>query len=203
MDLFTLQKNPKNNDLQHGRKHSFLDQHAHSKQRHVLHDLYVDAYDRNHHGFYQTLKNRIWRIRQGKQKIFPQKYTQSHTEPALCLGPTENLQCSYWFLNLRTGSRIKRHTFTPLPVPTRVIDRLHALTDTNKQKTALDFFECIGNPILYGDTPDDENEEDAKDLAGVEECENQPEMPGVTTPYHQEETPGVTTPEEEEEIMEI
>ena len=137
------------------------------------------------------------------KKTFPQKSTQSHTEPAICLGPTGNLQCSYWFLNLRTWRHIKHNNFTPLPVLTRVIDRVHALADTNKQKPALDFFELLGNTIPNGDTPDDKNEDDAKDLAGVEECENQPEMPGVTTPYHQEETPGVTTPEEKEDIIEM
>ena len=137
------------------------------------------------------------------KKTFPQKSTQSPTEPAIYLRPTGNLQCYYWFLNLHTWRRIKHNNFTPLPFLTRVIDHVHALADTNKEKPALDFFELLGNTIPYGDTPDDKNEDYAKDLAGVEECENQPKMPGVKTIYHQEETPGVTTPEEEEEIMEI
>ena len=86
-----------------------------------------------------------------------------------------------------------------------------AEVDQNTEYTGVNINNAIPrNPpeptdtiIPYGDTPDDKNEDDAKGLAGVEECENQPKMPGVKTIYHQEETPGVTTPEEEEEIMEI
>ena len=83
------------------------------------------------------------------------------------------------------------------------IDCIHALADANNQNPAHDFFDRLGNPIPYGDTPNDKNEDNAEDLAGVEECDNLTEIPGVTTPYHQEEIPGVITPEQEEEITEI
>ena len=128
---------------------------------------------------------------------------QSRTEPAICLVPTGKIQGSYWFLNLRTGRRIKRRTFTPLPFLTRIIDRVHALSNSDNQNPAHDLFDRLGNPIPNGDTPDDENENNAGDLTGVEEWDNnQYELPGVTTQDHQEETPGVTTTEEEEEIQE-
>ena len=137
------------------------------------------------------------------EKKFPLNSTQSHTEPVICLGPTGNLQCSYWFLNIRTGFHIKQHTFSLLPVSTRVIDRVQALANTNKQKPALDLFVLLGDPIPYDDTPEDKNEYNAKDLAWMENCENQPEIPGVTTPDHQEEILGVTKPEEKENIIEM
>ena len=82
----------------------------------------------------------------------------------------------------------------------RGIDHIHALADADDQNPALDFFDPLGNTIPYGDTPDDENEDDAEDLAGVEECDNQPEIPVVTTPDHPEEISRVTTPEDEEEV---
>ena len=126
-------------------------------------------------------------------KTFPRNSTQPRTEPAICLGPTGNLQVSYWFLTLCTGRRIKRRTFTPLPVPTRVIDRVHALVDADNQNPTLDFFDRLGNPIPYGDTPDDENDKDARYLAGVEEYNNQTDIQGVATP-DQEEIPVVKTP---------
>ena len=129
---------------------------------------------------------------------------QSRTEPAICLGPTGKLQGSYWFLNLRTGRHIKRRTFTPPSVPTRVIDRVHALIDADNQNPALDFFDRLGNTIPNGDTPHDKNENNAKYPTGVEECDNnQHEITGVITQDHQYETPVVTTTEEEEEIQEI
>ena len=136
------------------------------------------------------------------EKTFSQNSTQSRTEPAICLIPTGNLQGSHWLINLRTRRRIKQRTFTPLPVLTCIIDRVHALTDAEVQNPALDFFDRLGNPIPYGDTPDNDNEDGAGGLTGVEEYNNQTEIPGVATPY-QEEIPGVATPEEEEEIPEV
>ena len=124
---------------------------------------------------------------EGHEKTFPPNSTQSRTEPAICLGPTGNLQGSYWLLNLRTGCHIKRRTFTPIPVPMRIIDRVHALADNDDQNPALILFDRLGNPIPYGDTPDDNNRDNDGDLAGVEECDKQTEIPGVTTPDPQEE----------------
>ena len=71
---------------------------------------------------------------------------------------------------------------------------MHALADADDHNPALDFFDRLGNTIPYGDTPENDNEDDAEDIAGVEECNNQPEIPGVTTPDYKEEIPGVTTP---------
>ena len=91
------------------------------------------------------------------EKTFPRNSTQSHTEPAICLGTTGNLQGSYWFLNLCEVRHIKRCTFTPIPVPTSIIEHIHALANADDQNPALDFFDRLGNPIPYGDTPDDDN----------------------------------------------
>ena len=105
---------------------------------------------------------KYWKIEFGPyaeahKKTFPHNSMQSRTEPAIWLGPTGNLQGYYWFLNLRTRIRIKRRTFTTLSVPTRIIERVHARTDADNQNTALDFFDRLGNPIPYDDTPDDNN----------------------------------------------
>ena len=85
-------------------------------------------------------------------KTFPRNSTQSCTEPDICLGPTGNLKGYYWFLNLRTGRHIKRRTFTPLPIPTRVIDRVHALADAENQNPALDFLTALVIPS-HTETP--------------------------------------------------
>ena len=72
---------------------------------------------------------------------------QSSTNPCIYLGLIRNIQGSQWFLNTRTGRRIKRYTFTPLPVPPHTIDRFHELADEGNQNSALKFCECYGNPI--------------------------------------------------------
>ena len=63
-----------------------------------------------------------------------------------------------------------------------IIDRVHALSDTDDHNPALILFDRLGNPIPYVDTPNDDNEDDAEDLAGVKEYDNQTEIPGMKTP---------------------
>ena len=76
---------------------------------------------------------------------------------------------------------------------------MHTLADADDQNPDLDFFDSLGNPIPCGNTTNDDNKEESRDLAEVEEYDNQTEIPGVTTP-DQEEISGVTTPEKEEKI---
>ena len=84
-----------------------------------------------------------------------------------------------------------------------VIDRVHALTNAIYYNPDLDFFDQLVNTIPYVDTPNNNNEDGAEDLTGVEEYDNRPEIPGVPALDHQEEIPGVITPEEEEDITEV
>ena len=97
---------------------------------------------------------------------------------------------------------MKQRTFTRLLVTTRIIDRMHALADADDQNPDLDFFDRLGNPIPYGNNLNNNNEDYAGDLAGVQAYKNQMEIiPRVKT-SDQEEIPGVATLEEEEEIPE-
>ena len=161
---------------------------------------------------------RHWKIEfvvyaEAHKKTFPCNSTRSCTEPAICIGSTVNLQGYYWFLNLRTGWHIKQCTFNPLSIPTQCIYSVHVIADADNHNPALDFFERLGNPIPYCDTPGNDNKDDTGYLAGVEENNNQMEIPGVAAPNQedipwvtspeQEEIPGVATPEEEEEIPEV
>ena len=45
----------------------------------------------------------------------------ARTTPAVCLGPTGNIQGTYKCFNLLTGHVIKRRSFTVLPYPNRMI----------------------------------------------------------------------------------
>ena len=74
---------------------------------------------------------------------------------------------------------------------------MNAIADADNNNPALDFFDRLGNPIPYRDTPDNKNEDDAGYLAGVEEYDNQMEPQGVVRP-DQKVFPGVATPDQEE-----
>jgi hypothetical protein len=52
----------------------------------------------------------------------------SRTTGAISLGSVNNVQGTYRFLSLRTGEIVVRRTWTELPVPSEVIDRVTELT---------------------------------------------------------------------------
>ena len=97
----------------------------------------------------------------------PKNSQKTRTEPAVCIGPMGNIQGSYWFLNLRTGQRIKRRKVTPLLDPSKIIARVHELADNDKQNPALDFYDWHWYPIEEENltNPDDIVDE----IAGVDE----------------------------------
>ena len=52
------------------------------------------------------------------ESLIAKNSIQYRTKTCIYLGPTGNIQGSHWFLNFRTGLRIKHRTFTPLTAPT-------------------------------------------------------------------------------------
>ena len=59
----------------------------------------------------------------------PTNSMASHTTPAICCGPTGNLQGSYFFFSLVTGLLIKHRKWSELPVPNAVIERVAYFAD--------------------------------------------------------------------------
>ena len=66
---------------------------------------------------------------------------------AICLGPSGNMQGSFDFLNLRTGTRIHRRRWTPLPMPQDVIDRVNQLGSGDGMPKLLTFYDRHGNAV--------------------------------------------------------
>ena len=75
-----------------------------------------------------------WRLDYKKHcRVLPGRYCEVHDEPmptnmmmprthkCIALSPTGNLQGSVKFYCLRTGRVLKRRSFTPIPMPDRVI----------------------------------------------------------------------------------
>jgi hypothetical protein len=70
--------------------------------------------------------------------------------PSICLGPTGNLQGSYYFLSLRIGKLIKHQCLTELPVPRAVIDHVAHFTK-NSPFVDLTFAEHHCHPYDWPD----------------------------------------------------
>jgi hypothetical protein len=90
----------------------------------------------------------------------PTNSMQSRTLPAICLGPTGNMQGTYNFLNLTTGHVIKRRRFHEIPAPDLVIKRVNDLASTNGVSSTLVFANRHKIPF---DWPDNDAPQDGLD----------------------------------------
>lgn len=107
-------------------------------------------------------------------------YAQMHKEPhpsndisiartqgGICLGPTGNPQGGYKFLNLNTGMKVTRRSFTEIPTPQEVIDRVNYIVECEKQGQALIFQDRYMNAIVDDEMIDVQDATDP-DITGVE-----------------------------------
>jgi hypothetical protein len=86
------------------------------------------------------------------EKNSPTNSTKSRGLPAICLGPTGNIQDTYSFLNLSTGLVIKRRRFTELPAPDLVIKRVATLAAKSNVSSNLVFANRHKIPFDWPDT---------------------------------------------------
>ena len=93
---------------------------------------------------------------------------QERTAGAIALRPMGNAQGGWYFMSLRTGRRLRRFQWTPLPMPQEVIDRVHIMARRNQAQRDIIFYYRDGlTPI--NDIANDEYD-DA--LAGVNNQNN-------------------------------
>ena len=76
----------------------------------------------------------------------PSNIQVARTVGAICLGPTGNQQGGYKIFNLRTGKRITRRKWTPLPMPHDVIARVNQIGHFQGQPSLLTFKIAMGTP---------------------------------------------------------
>ena len=88
-----------------------------------------------------------------------------HTQGAICLGPTRNLQGFYAFLSLCTGRKIKRSQFTELPTPPHVTQWIIAMTIHEKQQKGPVFEDRNGVELPM---TDEDGHSDGAGTAGVD-----------------------------------
>ena len=75
----------------------------------------------------------------------PTNSPTARTDGAITLGPTDNLQGGYKFLNLRTGKKITRRNWTHLPMLSEVIERINKIGLAQGQPKLLTFQDRHGH----------------------------------------------------------
>jgi hypothetical protein len=76
---------------------------------------------------------------------------RKRTIGAIALRPNGNSQGGYYFMSLSTGRRIDRQTWTELPMPSDVIDRVHTFARRDKAATGLTFGWRDGTQVIEDD----------------------------------------------------
>jgi hypothetical protein len=115
------------------------------------------------------------------------------THAAIALGPTGNLQGSVKFYCITTGRILKRRSFTPMPMPDHVIQRVNAIGTREKQGRTFRFLNRRGEPFEWTD----EVQEDDPEFQGLlEETADTAVYPDISA-----ELPGVLLEEQEQDFQ--
>jgi hypothetical protein len=80
-----------------------------------------------------------------KDEVGRSDINNERTLGAICLGPSDNQTSGYRFISLQTGRKVTRTSWTELPMPKQVIERVHALALEQPEK--LVFYDRHGKPI--------------------------------------------------------
>ena len=79
----------------------------------------------------------------------PQNSMAARTQGAICLGGKVNVQGEHLFLSLNTGCVVTRYSYTILPMPQSVIDRVHVLGEGHP--SGISFHDRLGRDISDSD----------------------------------------------------
>ena len=121
-------------------------------------------------------------------QVLPGTYCEVHDEPVptntmtprmhecIALDPTGNLQGSVKFYCLTTGRVLKRRSFTPMPMPDRVIRRVNTLGEREGQGRTFRFLNRRKEPYEWTDSvPEDDPE-----FQGLLENEDEAPYPDIS-----------------------
>ena len=149
-----------------------------------------------------------WRLDYKKHcQVQPGTYCEVHDKPvptntmawrahkAIALGPTGNLQGSVKFYCVNTGRVLKRRSFTPMPMPNRVIKRDNKIGEQEGQGRTF----CFLNRQKQAYEWTDAVPEDDDDFQGLLEDE----VEAAPYPNISAELPGVELDKEKQEFQMI
>ncbi len=148
-----------------------------------------------------------WKLDYKKHcRVLPGTYCEAHDEPVptntmawrthecIALGPTGNLQGTVKFYCLTTGRVLKRRAFTAMPMPDRIIKRVNAIGQREKQGREFRFLNRRKEPYEWTDSvPEDDPE-----FQGLLENEEEAVYPDISA-----ELPGVVLEEEERDFTPV
>ena len=108
----------------------------------------------------------------------------TRTTGAIALRPTGNAHGGYYFLSLTTGRRLNRNSWTALPMPAEVIERVHTLARRSGASRGLTFADRSGDPFLdpdYNDSDDESYDPDneVSDSDSDDDDENPTDLPNA------------------------
>ena len=149
-----------------------------------------------------------WRLDYKKHcRVDPGTYCEVHDEPvptntmmprtheAIALGPTGNLQGSVKFYCTKMGRVLKRRSFTPMPMPARVIRRINSIGARERQEREFRFLNRRNEPYEWTD----EVPEDDPEFQGLlDENEDTAVYPDISA-----ELPGVELEEDERDFQTV
>jgi hypothetical protein len=104
--------------------------------------------------------------------------------PAICLGPTGNIQGTYSFLSLVSGLAIKRRQFDKMPAPDSVIKRVTALAGPEGVPSCLVFANRRKQPYDWPDNTATPSPADLDPTPMAAYPDLPAEMPGVLLSRH-------------------
>ena len=148
-----------------------------------------------------------WRLDYKKHcQVLPGTYCKVHDEPVptntmtpqthkcIALGPTGNLQGSVKFYCLTTGRVLKRRSFTPMPMPDRVIKQANTIGERKGQGRTFRFLNRRKEPYEWTDSvPEDDPE-----FQGLLENDDKAPYPDISV-----ELPGVALEIEERDFTRV
>ena len=78
----------------------------------------------------------------------PRNSMKARTLGVITLGPDNSQQVGYWFMSLNIGRRIHRRTWTAVPMPDEVVERVEKLGRSDGQPDLLVFANKHGENML-------------------------------------------------------
>lgn len=112
----------------------------------------------------------------------PTNSMKPRTRPCIALGPTANLQGSYKFLDLETGKKLKKRSWTELPMPDSVISQVEAMAEKEKRDGRWSVTNRHKQEVSYYDEDDDQ-----VDVAPIVHPDLAAEIPGVARALQEDE----------------